>query len=41
LLDTETSRVWFVLPYGGAWVVVGYLLRSGGVEAAPRPTRVR
>jgi hypothetical protein len=41
LLDTEAARVWFVLPYGGAWVLVGYLLRSGGVEAPPRPTRVR
>jgi len=41
LFDTEAARVWFALPYGGAWVLVGYLLRSGGVEAAPRPTRVR
>jgi hypothetical protein len=41
LFDTETARVWFALPYGVAWVVVGYLLWSSGVEAAPRPTRVR
>ena len=41
LFDTEGWRVWFALPYGGAWTVVGYLLRSGGVEAARPPTRVR
>jgi hypothetical protein len=40
LLDTEGWRVWFALPYGGAWVLVGYLLRSGGAGAPPRPTRV-
>ena len=41
LFDTEGWRVWFALPYGGAWVMVGYLLlRSGGDKAAPRPTRV-
>ena len=41
LFDTEGARVWFALPYGGAWVVVGYLLWSGEARAAPRPTRVR
>ncbi len=42
LFDTEGWRVWFALPYGGAWVVVGYtLLRSGGAGEDPRPTRVR
>ncbi len=41
LFDTEGARVWFALPYGGAWVVVGYLLWSGGTAPAPRPTRVR
>ncbi len=42
LFDTEGGRVWFALPYGGAWVMVGYLLlRFGGEKAAPRPTRVR
>ena len=41
LFDTEGWRVWFALPYGGAWMMVGYLLlRSGGDKAAPRPTRV-
>ena len=41
LYNTETARVWFALPYGTAWVVVGYLLWSGGGGAAHRPTRVR
>ena len=41
LYNTETARVWFALPYGAAWVVVGYLLWSGGVEATQRPPRVR
>ena len=41
LYNTETARAWFALPYGAAWVVVGYLLWSGGAEAAQRPTRVR
>ena len=42
LFDTEGARVWFALPYGGAWVMVGYLLlRSGGAASAPRLTRVR
>ncbi len=41
LYNTETARVWFALPYGVAWIVVGYLLWSGGGEAARRPSRVR
>ena len=41
LYNTETTRVWFALPYGAAWVVVGYLLWSGGAEAARQPSRVR
>ena len=42
LFDTEGARVWFALPYGGAWVMVGYLLlRFGGDKAAPRPTSMR
>lgn len=41
LYNTETARVWFALPYGVAWVVVGYLLWSGRGEVAQRPTRVR
>ena len=41
LYNTETARVWFALPYGAAWVVVGYLLWSGGAEAARQPSRVR
>jgi hypothetical protein len=38
LFDTEGWRVWFALPYGGAWLVVGYLLRSGG-PGRPRAPR--
>lgn len=41
LYNTETARVWFALPYGVAWIVVGYLLWSGGGAAPQRPTRVR
>ena len=42
LYNTETARAWFALPYGAAWVVVGYLLWSGGGEVTQqRPTRVR
>ncbi len=41
LFDTEAARVWFALPYEGAWVVAGYLLWTSRVEGAQRPTRVR
>ena len=41
LYNTETARVWFALPYGVAWVIAGYLLWSGGGEAAQQPSRVR
>ena len=41
LFDTEGARVWFALPCGGAWMVMGYLLWSGEAGVAPRPTRVR
>ncbi len=41
LYNTETARVWFALPYGVAWIVVGYLLWTGGGEAAQQPSRVR
>jgi hypothetical protein len=42
LFDTDGWRASFALPYGGAWVVVGYLLlRSGRAGATSRPTRVR
>lgn len=41
LFDTAPARAWFVLPYGAAWVAVGYLLWSRGGSAAEQPTRVR
>ncbi len=41
LFNTETAQAWFALPYGVAWIAVGYLLWAGGGEAAQRPTRVR
>lgn len=39
--DTDPARAWFALPYGAAWVVVGYLLWSRGGSAAEQPSRVR
>jgi hypothetical protein len=39
--DTHPTRAWFALPYGAAWVAVGYLLWSGGGSAAEQPSRVR
>jgi hypothetical protein len=39
--DTHPARAWFALPYGAAWVAVGYLLWSGGGSAAEQPSRVR
>ena len=41
LYNTETARAWFALGYGVAWVVVGYLLWSGGGEVSHRPPLVR
>lgn len=42
LFNTETAQAWFALPYGIAWIAVGYLLWSqGGAAAAERPPRVR
>ncbi len=41
LYNTETARVWFALPYGMAWVVVGYLLWSRSSAPAEQPSRVR
>ena len=38
---TDPARAWFALPYGAAWVAVGYLLWSGGGSAAEQPSRVR
>ena len=39
LFDTEGWRVWFALPYGIAWVAVGYLLWYA--TTAEQPSRVR
>ncbi|HKH10420.1 MAG TPA: hypothetical protein VKA73_04670 [Rubrobacter sp.] len=39
--DTDPARAWFALPYGGAWVAVGYLLWARGVSATKQPVRVR
>ncbi len=39
--DTAPARAWFALPYGAAWVAVGYLLWSRGGSAAEQPSRVR
>lgn len=39
LFDTEGARVWFALPYGGAWVVMGYLLLWSGGAARPHAPR--
>jgi hypothetical protein len=39
--DTHPARAWFALPYGAAWVAVGYLLWSRGGSAAEQPSRVR
>ncbi len=36
LLDTESARVWFALPYGAAWTVLGYGLLS---SLGPRSVR--
>lgn len=41
LFNTETAQAWFALPYGVAWIAVGYLLWSGGGGAAQRHPRVR
>ena len=41
LFDTAPARAWFALPYGAAWVAVGYLLWSHGGLAAEQPSRVR
>jgi hypothetical protein len=41
LFNTETAAAWFALPYGVAWVVVGYLLWTSEHTAAARPSRVR
>ena len=39
VFNTETTAAWFALPYGVAWIAVGYLLWPG--PAAEQPSRVR
>lgn len=40
--DTHPARAWFALPYGAAWVAVGYLLWAHGGSAGEQPSsRVR
>jgi len=42
LFNTETAAAWFALPYGVAWIAVGYLLWFGERPAAEqRRSRVR
>ena len=41
VFDTEGLRAWFGLPYGAAWVAVGYLMWAGTDRTAQQPTRVR
>ena len=38
--DTDPARAWVALPYGAAWVAVGYLLWSRGSSAAEQPSCV-
>ncbi len=40
--DTDPARAWFALPYGAAWMVMGYLLWTRGGSAAEQlSSRVR
>ncbi len=41
LFNTETALAWFALPYGVAWVVVGYLLWSRSSAPTEQTSRVR
>ena len=41
LFNTETALAWFALPYGVAWVVVGYPLWSRSSAPTEQPSRVR
>ena len=37
--DTHPARAWFALPYGAAWVAVGYLLWLRGARPPISPRR--
>lgn len=39
--DTTPVRAWFALPYGAAWVAVGYLVWARGSLADEHPSRVK
>ena len=41
VFDTEGFRAWFGVPYGAAWIAVGYLLYSGRTGQIQSATRVR
>ena len=41
VFNTEGLRAWFGVPYGAAWIVVGYLLFSGRVGQVQAARRVR
>ena len=41
MFDTEGLRAWFGVPYGAAWVAVGYLMWAGTDRTAQQSTRVR
>ena len=41
LFDTETARAWCAVPYGVAWIAVGYLQWAGRGVELQGPTRAR
>ena len=41
LFDAQGLRAWFGVPYGAAWVAVGYLMWTGTDRTAQQPARVR
>ena len=41
LFDTETARAWCAVPYGVAWIAVGYLQLAGRGVELQGPTRAR
>ena len=41
MFAAEGLRAWFGVPYGAAWIAVGYLLFSGKVRSAQALAQVR
>jgi hypothetical protein len=41
LFDTETARAWCAVPYGVAWIALGYLQLAGRGVELQGPTRAR